>query len=220
MSTVMTKNEAIKTFIADSYAMNDYDLGTAILLPEFVGDDTTGWEPDMSSTGIRNSNGDNDFIRLGALVLGDGFKEEYRYNNTFKAPDALKRILTSMRATVGSRVPGKLIRVDSMKPFRTKNPEEDIKWADKQAGIACMVDDKRIFSRIEHVMSSSKEDMIIQHTNREQISDNGRAKRAASAKSMTTAIFEAAKEKLAEVDETINTQVEETPVAESNEAPF
>jgi hypothetical protein len=219
MSTVMTKNEAIKTFIADSYSLNDYDLGTAILLPEFVGDDTTGWEPDMSSTGIRAASGENDYIRLGALVLGDGFKEEYRFNNTFKAPDALKRILTSMRATVGSRVPGKLIRVDSMTPFRTKNPEEDIKWADKQAGIACMVDDKRIFSRIEHVMSSSKEDVIIQHTNRDAISANGRAKRAASVKSVANsdALREAAAAKLAELK---GETVEEPAATESNEAPF
>lgn len=205
MSTVISKNEAIKNFIADAYEMHDYDLGTPILLPEFIGDDTKGWEPDMSSTGIRTTNGENEYIRLGAIVLGDGFKEEARYLNTFKAPDVLRRVIKAMKATIGCKVPGKLIRVDSMRPFRTTNPELDIKWADKQAGIACKVDEAYIYSRIEHVMSSSKEDVIIQHTNREQISENGRAKRAASLKSVTAnsdAMRAAANEKLQELKTT------------------
>lgn len=202
MSTVQTKNEAIKTFIADMYEQYEYDLGTVILLPEFTGSDDTGWAPDMNGTGIRTSSGENDFIRLGALVLGDDFKEEYRYKNTFKPTDTLKRIIKSMRATVGSKVPGKLIRIDSMDAFRTKNPEEDIKWADKAAGIACKAGDNYIYSRIEHVMATSKEDIIIPHTNRVEISENGRQKAAARVKSLTPnsdAIKDAANAKLQEL---------------------
>jgi hypothetical protein len=201
MSTVQTKNEAIKSFIADAYAEHDYDLGTVILLPEFKGSDDTGWVPDMDSNGIRSAKGENDYIRLGSLVLGDNFKDEYRYTNTFKTNESLQRILKALRSTVGSKMPGKLIRIDSMTPFRTTNPELDIKWADKAAGIACKKGDKHIYSRIEHVMVSTKEDRILEHDNREEMVANGRAKRAAELKSLgnSDALRAAANEKMNEL---------------------
>ena len=202
MSTVQTKNAAIESFIADMYEQHNYDLGTVILLPEFTGSDDTGWAPDMNGNGIRKAKGENDYIRLGSIVLGDNLRAVPRYTNTFQPTQSLENLMKLLRAKEGSKITGKLIRVDSMTPFRRTNPELDIKWADKAAGIACMVDDKHIYSRTEHVMATSKEDIVISHTNREQIAENGRQKAAARVKSLTPnsdAIKDAANAKLQEL---------------------
>jgi hypothetical protein len=185
MSTVKTKNAAIKSFIANMYAQFNYDLGTVILLPEFTGNDDTGWLPDMESNGIRKGSGENDFIRLGSLELDDNLKAAARYTNNFQKTEELEDLIKMLRVKVGNKIPGKLIRIDSMAPFRRTNPELDIKWADKQANIACMVGDSYIYSQTRYVKATSKEDIIIQHTNREQISENGRTKRETSMKSTT-----------------------------------
>lgn len=167
----MTKNEAIVSYLKAQSKV--HGIGTVILLPEFVGSDESGWLP--SGEGVRGTKKDDtSYIRLGAMVLGDGLKMTARYTNTFMATTELNETLDSLSIVCGGKVPGKLIAHERLTPFRRTNGELDIKYADRVANIACTVDDQPIYRRIEHTTDMSKADITVQHTNGEFISNHAR----------------------------------------------
>lgn len=193
MSTTQTKNEAITAYLKQ--ATRVHGLGSCILLPEFVEDGNGGWKPE--GDGVRSTKKDGtSFIRIGSVVLGDNLKTNTMFTNSFLPTQDLVDTLDMLCIAAGGKVPGKLVIHERLEPFRRTNASEDIKWADKDANIACTVDDQPIYRRIEHTTNMSKEDIRVQHTNGAVISENARAKWAAnnvtSLKANTNAIQQAA----------------------------
>lgn len=179
---------AIMNFIADAYINNDYDLGTCILLPEFqlVNGE---WQPTDSA--IRSANNPNDpnaaFIRLGSLEIGDGGRPVARYTNNFMAQGDMALSLKLQRASAGKKFAGKLVIEESLKPFSTTNPARDAKVTPD--GIACTFTGTRmvegelqqyskapIYRRTVHTTNANKQDVLIAHTNGDEISTAARAR--------------------------------------------
>lgn len=194
---MQTKNEAIVAYLKAQSKV--HGLGSVILLPEFTGSDDNGWTP-VEGNGVRSTKKEGtSFIRLGSVVLGDGLKVTVRYTNDFLPTEDLLTTLDMLCVVPGGKVPGKLIAHERMEPFSKTNSARDIKWADQKANLACMVDDQPIYRRIEHTTNMSKEDITIQHTNGAAISANASAKWAATNKSVTPGLAEAAATRKAEL---------------------
>lgn len=185
----MTKNEAIALYLKAQSKV--HGLGSVILLPEFEGNDNDGWLP--SGDGVRSTKKDDtSFIRLGSVVLGDGLRTSIRLTNNFMPTEELVSTLDTICATAGSKIPGKLIAIEAVTPFRKVNAELDLKYADRTAGIVCRVDDQPIYRQIVHKYSSEAQDILVQHTNRDEISTNARGK----VKAVSPGIMEASKKKV------------------------
>lgn len=189
---------AIHAYIASKLVGAD-SYGKVIVIPEFTMNASGAWEPVEDSV-IRAANNPQDpsaaFIRLGTKVLGDGLKEQYRFTNTFQDTNALSNLLTTLGVGAGDIVPGKLVVEESLVPFSAANPARDIKWADQAAGIKCMVEDRPIYRRIVHTTKMDKEDINIQHTNREELSNAARM-RFNAGKAQSEAVRSAGKAALA-----------------------
>lgn len=180
---------AIMNYVADAYINNDYDLGTCILLPEFHLNAAGQWE--ATSTAIRAANNPKDadaaYIRLGALEIGDGGRPVARYTNNFMASGEMALSLKLQRASAGKKFAGKLVIEESLKPFSSTNPDRDLKVTPD--GIRCvftgtrMVEDELvtynnapIYRRTVHTTKADRADILIAHTNGQQISDAARAR--------------------------------------------
>lgn len=68
-------------------------------------------------------------------------------------------------------ISGKIIFIESLTPFNTKNPERDYKIAG-ETGILCKVDDKPIYRKTLYKLTTNSEDVGIAHTNSEQIKES------------------------------------------------
>lgn len=191
---MQTKNEAIAAYLKS--ASKVHGIGAVILLPEFTGSDDSGWIPE--GNGIRGTKKEGtSFIRLGAVVLGDGLKTTVRFTNDFMPTTELTETFDMLSVTPGGKVPGKLIAHERLEAFRRTNSDQDIKWADKTAGLPCLVEDQPIYRRIEHTMNLNKSDMLVQHTNTQALSENARTKwELNNAKSASTTIADAGKRSL------------------------
>lgn len=172
-----TKNQAIEQFLKKMSKV--HGIGSVILVPEFEGNDNDGWTP--TNVGVRTTKkSDTSYIRLGSVVMGAGLSVKVRLTNAFQPTAQLEDTLVMLGITPGGKVPGKLIVHERLEPFRRTNADADLKWADKAAGIPCLVDDQPIYRRIEHTDNMSAEDIRIQHTNGTQISEHARKVWAAS----------------------------------------
>ena len=192
---MQTKQQAIETYLKAQTGV--HGLGSVILLPEFEGDDDNGWTP-VESNGIRSTTkGEQSFIRLGSVSLGDGFKTQVRYTNSFLATEQLVATMDMIGAKPGSKLPGKLVIHERMMPFSKSTPTNDIKWADKAAGIMCTFQGTKdgitydepaiIYRRTEHKMDSNAQDILIQHTNGAAISAHASTKFQANSNALKNA---------------------------------
>lgn len=177
---------AVEKYIVDNYKSTRSKLGTVCIVPPFTWDEGTGtWLPEGNM--IREAKGENNFIHLGSIVLGAGLKPTPRYTNSFQADSKLNTLL-EMWDMIPDEMKGKLVVEEATEPFSKTNPDRDIKWANKDLDIPCMLEDQPIYRRTVHTSDMSKTDTLIQHTNVEQI----RESYAASQKPQSSGIQQAA----------------------------
>jgi hypothetical protein len=65
-------------------------------------------------------------------------------------------------------LPGTILIKESMEPFNKKNPERDLKIGGN-TGILCTVDGAPIYRKTIYSLQSNVEDVLIQHTNTEEL---------------------------------------------------
>jgi len=65
-------------------------------------------------------------------------------------------------------VEGKIIVKESVKPFNKRDPERDFKVAGK-SGVVCTVDDAPIYRKHFYTLSSTADDVLVEHDNEEEI---------------------------------------------------
>lgn len=175
---------AIHSFIAKATAQ--YGRGSVILLPEF--EEVNGaWTP-VQGTGIRPTAKNSAFLRFGKMTINSTTgKPQYLYTNHFgDNADELSNMLAFIdpTATIGSAVRGiRIVVQESLTPFSRTNPERDIKWADKENGLACLKANdqgelmsiyrrtKAFFADDEGNYPPAAVNTLIQHDNAQQISD-------------------------------------------------
>lgn len=105
----------------------------------------------VSQTRIVTENGWAEVKKLSALISG---KVETLKAFEYKA---------------GQELPGQIRIVEQMVPFDKKNPDKDIKMTDTETGIICSVNGEPIYRKHFYEESTSKEDVLIQHDNGEEI---------------------------------------------------
>jgi hypothetical protein len=79
----------------------------------------------------------------------------------------------------GEVLPGKIIVVESFKPFNSLNPDRDLKIAGS-TGIICRVDDQPIYRQTFYTTNVNAVDELITHDNTEEIKEVLSAQRAMS----------------------------------------
>lgn len=77
----------------------------------------------------------------------------------------------------GEVLPGKIIVVESFKPFNSLNPDRDLKIAGS-TGIICRVDDQPIYRQTFYTTNVNAVDELITHDNTEEIKEVLAAQRA------------------------------------------
>jgi hypothetical protein len=70
----------------------------------------------------------------------------------------------------GTELPGKIIVVESLTPLNDKDPDRDLKIAGN-TGVVCRVDDQPIYRQSYYSNNPEAYDVLISHTNREEIRD-------------------------------------------------
>lgn len=133
-------NKAIHNFIATATAK--YGRGSVVLLPAFEEGTDGAWAP-VQGNGIRPTATNSAFMRFGKMTInGVSGKPQYLYTNHFGDNESeLGNMLSFIDPTagVGTCVRGiRLVVQESLTPFSRTNPSRDIKWADQQAGLACV----------------------------------------------------------------------------------
>lgn len=68
----------------------------------------------------------------------------------------------------GQVLPGTILIKESLEPFNKKNPERDYKIAG-DTGILCTLDGAPIYRKTIYSLQSNVEDILIQHTNTEEL---------------------------------------------------
>lgn len=76
----------------------------------------------------------------------------------------------------GSEIPGKVVIIESLKPFNSENPDKDLKIAG-ETGIICRVDDQPIYRRTFFTPNQNGFDELISHTNTDEIKEVMEAQR-------------------------------------------
>ena len=65
-------------------------------------------------------------------------------------------------------LPGKIVVKESLNPFSTSNPDRDLKIAG-DTGVICVSEDQPIYRKTFYVLNDKDEDVLIPHTNKEEI---------------------------------------------------
>lgn len=138
-----------------------------ILLPEFVEQQDGSWAP-VEGNGVRITKKEGlSFTRLGMAFLKDDMTAGFLYTNTLGNNDAVTEGLLLLGVSVGDAIPGKVLVVqESLTPFRTTNPELDLKVF-PESGIPCTLDDQPIYRRVVNKPVGTLS-TFIQHNNNEQ----------------------------------------------------
>ncbi len=192
---LQANRSAIHSYIANATAK--YGRGSVILLPEFEENATTGaWNP-VQGNGIRPTANNSAFMRFGKMTInGTSGKPQYLYTNHFGDNEGeLLNMLSFIDPScgVGTCVRGiRLVVHEATVPFSRTNPTRDIKWADQQAGIACVkyvaddqgvVQESPIYRRTKVFFADDEGNyppqavnQLIAHDNGQQLSDAAFAK--------------------------------------------
>lgn len=70
--------------------------------------------------------------------------------------------------TEGKQLPGKIVVVESFKPFNPENPDRDLKIAG-DTGVICRVEDEPIYRQTFYTFNENAVDEFIMHTNTNEI---------------------------------------------------
>lgn len=68
----------------------------------------------------------------------------------------------------GQRLPGQILVIESLTPFRTIDSHKDLKVAGT-TGVICTLDDQPIYRSMTYTANSDTQDVLIQHNNTDQI---------------------------------------------------
>lgn len=68
----------------------------------------------------------------------------------------------------GKQLPGKIVVVESFRPFNPENPDRDLKIAG-DTGVICRVDDEPIYRQTFYTLNENAVDELIMHNNTEEI---------------------------------------------------
>lgn len=68
----------------------------------------------------------------------------------------------------GTEIPGKIVVLESLTPFNTKNPDEDLKVAGT-TGVICRLDDQPIYRKAFFTTNQNLSDEFVTHTNTDEI---------------------------------------------------
>lgn len=68
----------------------------------------------------------------------------------------------------GQELPGNVLVIESLEPFNAKNPERDLKIAG-DTGIVCTLAGQPIYRKTVYSMSTTAEDVLIKHDNKEEL---------------------------------------------------
>jgi hypothetical protein len=96
----------------------------------------------------------------------NGFMDEKFVTCLVKGPI---EVLSRMNWKPWQELPGKIVISESLTPFRDKSFEYDIKMSNREDGVILRVDDEPIFRRTYYSRSESREDVLIQHTNTDEV---------------------------------------------------
>jgi len=70
----------------------------------------------------------------------------------------------------GQELPGNVLVIESLEPFNAKNPERDLKIAG-DTGIVCTLAGQPIYRKTVYSMSTSAEDILVKHDNKDELRD-------------------------------------------------
>lgn len=70
----------------------------------------------------------------------------------------------------GQDLPGNVLVIESLEPFNAKNPERDLKIAG-DTGIVCTLAGQPIYRKTVYSMSTSAEDILVKHDNKDELRD-------------------------------------------------
>lgn len=79
----------------------------------------------------------------------------------------------------GQELPGKIVVIESFKPFYAQNPDRDLKIAG-DSGVVCRVDDQPIYRQTFYTPDENAKDELIMHNNGDEIREVNAATRALS----------------------------------------
>ncbi len=122
--------------------------------------------------------------------------------------------LTAYAKSLGKYLPGKIVVVESLEPFNSKDPDRDYKYAG-DTGIICCQDGQPIYRKTQYTLDLTKEDVLVEHTNGDAIraaNDTAFNLEKKSKKATTAEAFGLKTESVDDIDD-----VEEEVVAETEE---
>ncbi len=122
--------------------------------------------------------------------------------------------LTAYAKSLGKYLPGKIVVVESLEPFNSKDPDRDYKYAG-DTGIICCQDGQPIYRKTQYTLDLTKEDVLVEHTNGDAIraaNDTAFNLEKKSKKATTAEAFGLKTENVDDIDD-----VEEEVVAETEE---
>ena len=76
--------------------------------------------------------------------------------------------LTAYAKSLGKYLPGKIVVVESLEPFNSKDPDRDYKYAG-DTGIICCQDGQPIYRKTEYTYDVDAQDILVEHTNGDAI---------------------------------------------------
>ncbi len=122
--------------------------------------------------------------------------------------------LTAYAKSLGKYLPGKIVVVESLEPFNSKDPDRDYKYAG-DTGIICCQDGQPIYRKTQYTLDLTKEDVLVEHTNGDAIraaNDTAFNLEKKPKKATTAEAFGLKTESVDDIDD-----VEEEVVAETEE---
>lgn len=87
--------------------------------------------------------------------------------------------LSKLQYNGDTLIPGKIVIKESLKPFNSQNPDIDLKIAGN-TGVICRVDDEPIYRQTFYTTNLDEQDILINHTNTDEIKDVQNAQTAIS----------------------------------------
>lgn len=127
--------------------------------------------------GVSENNPEYGYIRIEQVatqISNDGWLRNVKRSALIKGK---VEDLVDCAYQEGEVLPGKIIVVESFKPFNSLSPDRDLKIAGS-TGIICRVDDQPIYRQTFYTTNANAIDELITHNNSEEIKEVLAAQRA------------------------------------------
>ena len=117
---------------------------------------------------LSKNNPEYSHIRLGYKSISIGKGGWLRERNLTTLIMGTTEDLTSYAKNLGKTLPGKIVAIESLEPFNSKNPNRDLKYAG-DTGVVCCVDGQPIYRKTEYTYDVNAQDVLINHDNGDDI---------------------------------------------------